>query len=80
MVRRFVLHLKSLDHAPQRCPVARESSRVSFEVRELLFGRKPSVFRILFTIEDKFVRILRIVRAQQRSPSRRTIEDSFIDE
>ena len=59
---RFVDQLKSLDRTPERCPIARESKRVFFEVRELHFGRRPNVFRVLFTIDGDAVRILRIVR------------------
>ena len=33
-----------------------------------------------FTIDDDAVRILRIVRAQRRSPSWRTIEESYFQE
>ena len=77
---RFVDRLKSLDRNPERCPIARESKRVFLEVRELHFGRKPNVFRILFTVDGAAVRILRIVRAQRRSPSWRTIEESYFQE
>lgn len=77
---RFVEQLKSLDRTPERCPVARESKRVFFEVRELHFGRRPNVFRVLFTIDGDAVRILRIVRAQRRSPSWRSVEKSFFRE
>ena len=77
---RFVEQLKSLDRTPQRCPIARESKRVFLEVRELHFGRRPNVFRVLFTIDSDAVRILRIVRAQRRSPSWRTIEESYFQE
>ena len=78
--RRLLATTKSLQRLPDRCPVARESSRVFFEVRELLFGNRPNVFRILFTIDGDTVRVLRIVRAQRRSPSWRSIEQSFFDE
>lgn len=78
--RRLLVTAKSLERLPDRCPVSRESARVFFEVRELLFGRKPYVFRILFTIDGETVRILRIVRAQKRSPSWRSIEDSYFRE
>ena len=78
--RRFVERLQSLDRTPERCPIARESKRVFLEVRELHFGRKPNVFRILFTIDGDTVRILRIVRAQRRSPAWRTIENSYFQE
>ena len=77
---RFVDQQKSLDRTPERCPIARESKRVFFEVRELPFGRRPNVFRVLFTIDGDAVRILRIVRAQRRSPSWRTIEGSRFQE
>ena len=74
---RFVEQLKSLDRAPERCPIARESKRVFLEVRELHYGRRANVFRILFTIDGDAVRVLRIVRAQRRSPSWRSIEGSY---
>ena len=77
---RFVDRLKSLDRNPERCPIARESKRVVLEVRELHFGRKPNVFRVLFTIDGATVRILRIVRTQRRNPSWRTIEQSYFQE
>lgn len=75
--QRFVEHLQSLRVHPERCPISRESSRVFFEIRELLFGRRQNVFRVLFTIDGETVRILRIVRAQRRSPSWRSVLDSY---
>ena len=77
---RFIAHLKSLDRTPQRCPIARESKRVYFEVGEMHFGQHPNVFRILFTIDSDIVRILCIVRAQRRSPSWKTIQQSYFNE
>jgi plasmid stabilization system protein ParE len=41
--------IASLSAMPKRCPLASENSRFSFEVRQLLYGRKPHVYRILFT-------------------------------
>ena len=77
---RLEKHVKTLERNPERCPIARESKRVFIEVRELHFGRRPNVFRILFTIDNSAVRVLKIVRAQRRSPSWRNIEDSFWNE
>ena len=57
---RFVEQLKSLDRTPERCPIARESKRVFLELRELHFGCRPNVFRVLFTIDGDAVRTLRI--------------------
>ena len=43
-----------------RCPHAPENGRFPFEVRQLLYGRKPHVYRILFTIENETVYVLHI--------------------
>ena len=39
----------SLADLPERCVIAPESGRFRFEVRQLLFGRHPHTYRILFT-------------------------------
>ena len=77
---RLFVSTKTLESNPQRCPIARESARVAIEIREFHFGRRPNLFRILFTIDDNKVRILKIVRAQRRSPSWRSIEASYWNE
>ena len=59
----------SLAEFPERCPLAPENTRFPFEVRQLLFGRKPHVYRILFTIERDVVYILHI-RHGRRKPLR----------
>jgi plasmid stabilization system protein ParE len=58
--------IASLAAFPERCPLAPESARFSFEVRQLLYGRKPHVYRILFTIEGETVKILHIRHARRR--------------
>jgi plasmid stabilization system protein ParE len=50
----------SLAQFPQRCPVAPESARFPFEVRQLFYGRSPHVYRILFTISGDTVNVLHI--------------------
>jgi hypothetical protein len=40
--------IASLAELPTRCPLAPESALFPFEVRQLLYGRKPNVYRILF--------------------------------
>jgi plasmid stabilization system protein ParE len=54
--------LQSLSDSPQRCSLAPENAEFPFEVRQLLFGRKPHFYRILFTIEVDTVVILHIRR------------------
>jgi plasmid stabilization system protein ParE len=57
----------SLAGFPARCSLAPENAVFPFEVRHLLYGRKPHVYRILFTIEDQTVYVLHI-RHGRRQP------------
>ena len=52
---------------PDRCSLAPESVRFPYEVRQLLYGRKPHLYRILFTIDRETVKILHI-RHGRRKP------------
>jgi plasmid stabilization system protein ParE len=56
----------SLGTLPERCPLAPENARFPFEVRQLLYGRKPHVYRILFTIDGNVVKILHIRHARRK--------------
>lgn len=76
---RFEHSLVTLSENPDRCPVARENAKADLELREFLFGRRPSVFRVIFTIEPDTVRILRILRAQRRFLTRTQIEEAAGD-
>ncbi len=73
---RFQLSLAGLAHNPQQCPLARENLKVSTELRGHLFGRRPHVYRSVFLIDGETVRVLRILRAQRRSLTRRQIEET----
>ncbi len=57
----------TLADSPQRCALAPENAVVPFEVRHLLYGRKPHVYRIIFTIEGGTVSVLHI-RHGRRQP------------
>ena len=52
--------IQSLSHFPERCILAWENERFPFEVRQLLYGRRPHVYRILFTIEQDVVYVLHV--------------------
>jgi plasmid stabilization system protein ParE len=52
--------IASLSNMPQRCPLAPENENFPFEVRQLLYGRKPHRYRVLFTIDGDTVVILHI--------------------
>ena len=56
----------TLSELPQRCPLAPENKEFPFEVRQLLYGRKPHVYRVLFTIEGDTVVILHIRHGRRR--------------
>jgi toxin ParE1/3/4 len=57
----------SLSHSPQRCALAPENAMFPLEVRQLLYGRKPHVYRVLYTIEGDTVSVLHI-RHGRRKP------------
>lgn len=59
---RFESALQSLADHPQRCGLAAENDAVEPTIRQLLFGRSTSVFRILLTIVGDEVRVLHIRR------------------
>jgi plasmid stabilization system protein ParE len=56
----------SLAQLPSRCPVALESRDSPREVHQLLYGRRPHVYRILFAIEGDVVQVLHIRHARRR--------------
>jgi toxin ParE1/3/4 len=63
--------IASLATFPERCPLAPETVRFPFEVRQLLYGRKPHVYRILFTIEGDTVNVLHIRHGRRKPVSER---------
>jgi plasmid stabilization system protein ParE len=69
-LRRFHDALQALSENPQRCGLALEHKKLKRDLRELLFGRKPNVFRAVFLIDAEVVRILRIRRAARRALTR----------
>lgn len=59
--------IASLATLPARCPMAPENPDSPVELRQLLYGRRPHVYRILFTIEGNTVYVLH-VRHGRRKP------------
>jgi plasmid stabilization system protein ParE len=66
---RFYEALQSLATFPDRCSIAPESAAVGIEIRQLLYGRKPNVWRALFTIEEHVVKVLHIRRGSMQDAS-----------
>jgi plasmid stabilization system protein ParE len=54
--------IETLTQHPQRCPIARESSKFPEEIREMIYGKRKhkNKYRILFTIRQDTVAILYI--------------------
>ena len=52
--------LASLENMPLRCALAPEGETCRYEVRQLLYGNKPHVYRILFSIKGDAVTVLHI--------------------
>jgi hypothetical protein len=52
--------IASLANSPERRAFAPETDRSPFEVRQLLDGRRPHAYRILFTIRGDVVHVLHI--------------------
>jgi len=63
--------IASLARFPERCPLAPEAGRFPFEVRQLLYGLKPHMYRILFTIDGETVKILHIRHVRRERLSER---------
>lgn len=55
--------IETLRTHPRRCPLAPEAALFEQEIRQLLYGRRRSVYRILFEIrdEEQVVNILHVV-------------------
>jgi plasmid stabilization system protein ParE len=57
--------VRSLEENPERCGLAPESEWYSGELRQLLYGKRPGVYRILFEIREDTVYILRVRHSAQ---------------
>jgi len=55
--------VRSLSQQPTRCQLAPESEFFKQEIRQLLYGKRGNVYRVLFVIEEKAVSILHIRHA-----------------
>lgn len=63
---KLIERVESLSSNPQRCPNSPEADFLGIPLRELLFGKRRGVYRILFTIEGRSVRIHTIRHGARR--------------
>ena len=59
----------SLSKFPERCPISPESEAFDVAVRQLIYGKNPHTYRILFSIRDEKVFILRVRSTKQQNLS-----------
>lgn len=57
----------SLSKFPERCRVSPESDAFDVVVRQLIYGKKPHNYRILFSIQDEKVYVLRVRSTRRQS-------------
>ena|SRR5688572_16982711 len=58
--QRLLKTIDSLELFPARCGLAPEAQLLGREIRQLLFGKRRGIYRILFEIRDDEVVVLRI--------------------
>jgi plasmid stabilization system protein ParE len=62
--------IASLTTFPERCPLAPENEAFPFEVRHLLYGRRPHVYRVIFKVEGETVYVLHIWHGRRQPVTR----------
>lgn len=67
--RRVIAEMESLAEMPSRCPIAPETSKLGVELRHLVHGNRPGIYRIVFRVveEQSEVHVL-TVRHGARKP------------
>ena len=72
--------LASLAEMPERCPLAPEADILGAPVRQLLYGKRTGIYRIIFRIEENATRrpVVRVLAI--RHCARRILEPADLDE
>jgi plasmid stabilization system protein ParE len=66
-VRGIRARIATLKASPRRCPVDPDSGAYGEEVRVLLYGKRPGIYRVLFAIRGDTVHVLTVRHSAQRS-------------
>ena len=61
--------IETLKTFPRRCPRAPERESYGGEVRQFLYGKRPSVYRVLFRIQGDEVRVVAVLHGARGTPS-----------
>jgi len=62
---RLIVAIQSMAHHPERCELAPEADWFGAEIRQLLYGKRRGIYRILFEIRGNKVMILRVRHSAQ---------------
>lgn len=65
--------INSLANHAERCQIAHESAKLGVELRQLLYRRHRSVYRILFVIRENACRVVCVRHAARRSLTRKEL-------
>jgi toxin ParE1/3/4 len=57
---RLLAKVQKLENTPESCPLAEEAAELGIELREMLFGKRSGVWRILFTVGRDTVNVLHV--------------------
>ena len=75
LVRRLRSKIATLKHHPQRCPIDPDSDVYGEEVRVLLHGKRPGIYRVLFAIRRDRVYVLTV-----RHSAKPSLAEEMVDE
>jgi plasmid stabilization system protein ParE len=76
-LERFHQELQTLSRNPERCSIAPEAAQVGREIRQFLFGRRRSLWRVLFIIEGAEIRVLQVRRASRDAATAQELGNPF---
>ena len=65
--------IESLSERPLRCPVIGRLSKGVVQVRRLLYGTYPHIYKVYFALDGETVSILHIRHGARREPSPREL-------
>ncbi|MBZ5727384.1 MAG: type II toxin-antitoxin system RelE/ParE family toxin [Acidobacteriia bacterium] len=63
----------SLRYHPERCPIIPELSTATDDVRRLLHGNYPHIYKVYYHLVGQIVEILHIRHGARREPRRETL-------
>ncbi len=65
--------IETLETIPQRCPLSPEGQELGIELRQLLYGKRHGVYRMLFVIQGRTVTVLHILHGSREFLTREEI-------